>query len=164
MKHILLDKLKNNEVFSVMIKSENNLYFTGYYYDEDGNDYLFNDLKNILCFKTFNELISFCARNNLILDDSIAEYDFDVIPTNPIDYRDVLNKWNMLDTISSNLNIVFEGNENKYNEVYDYLFSCNFAIEPLPPLYKISNEYSQLIHNVFNKQSEILEKIQYYSD
>lgn len=100
----------------------------------------------------------------MILDKNIAEYDFDTIPTNPIDYSDALNKWNILDTISSNLNIVFDGNENKYNEVYNYLFLCNFAVNPLPKLCKISNNYFQLINNVFDKQTELLEKIKYFND
>lgn len=164
MKQILLNKLKNNEVFSVTIKWKNNLYYTGYYYDADGNDYLFNDLKNILCFKTYDELISFCAQNSLTLDNKVAEYDFDIIPTNPIDYRNSLNRWNLLDTISSNLNMVFEGNDNKYTEVYNYLFSCNFAVNPLPASYKIPDDYFQLIINVFNKQTELLEKIKYVND
>lgn len=117
-----------------------------------------------MCFKTIDELIGFCTHNNLILDNNVAEYDFDTMPANPIDYTDVLNKWNMLDTISSNLNITFEGSENKYDEVYDYLFSCYFAVNPLPELYKIPNEYFQLINNVFDKQTEILEKITYFND
>lgn len=164
MKQILLNNLKSKEVFSVLIKWKDNLYYTGYYYDEDGNDYLFNDLANIICFKTYDELIKFCAHNNLILDKNVAEYDFDTMPKNPIDYRDALNKWNILDTISLNINIIFEGNENKYTDVYNYLFSCNFAIDPLPTFFKIPNNYFQLIDNVFKKQTEILEKIKYYSE
>ena len=84
--------------------------------------------------------------------------------TNPIDYSDALNKWNILNTISLNLNIVFEGNENKYTEVYNYLFSCNFAIEQLPPLYKIPNKYFKLIISVFNNQNEVLDKLLYSND
>jgi len=164
MKQILFNSLNNEEVFSVLIKWKNNLYYTGYYYDEDGNDYLFNDLENIKCFKTFDELVSFCGQNNLLLNKDVSKYDFDIMLTNPIDYSDALNKWNILNTISLNLNIVFEGNENKYTEVYKYLFSCNFAIEQLPPLYKIPNKYFKLIISVFNNQNEVLDKLLYSND
>ncbi len=164
MKKILLNNIQNNEVFSVLIKWKNTLYYTGYYYDEHGNDYLFNDSKNIVCFKTVDELFDFYKQNNLNYNRDFAEYDFDVMPTNPLDYHSILDKWNILNTISTNLNIAFEGNENIYNDVYNYLFSCNFSVNPLPTLYKIPDNYFRLINSVFNMQNKVLEKLDYFDN
>ncbi len=94
----------------------------------------------------------------------MAEYDFDVMPTNPIDYRNILDKWNILNTISTNLNIAFEGNENTYNDVYNYLFSCNFSVNSLPTLYKITDNYFRLINSVFNMQTKVLQKLNYFDN
>ncbi len=153
---------KENEIFPVLIKWKNILFFTGYYYDENDNDCLFHTLNNIECFKTMDDLKSFCEQNNLILNNELAEFDFDKTITNPIYYNDVLNKWNILNTISLNLHINFEGNKLKYNDVYNYLFAYCFAKEPLPALYEIPYEYFNIIKYIFEKQSEILKSIKYY--
>lgn len=108
-------------------------------------------------------LTAFRNRRNLILNGETAVSDFDAKPANPIDYKDALNKRNLLNTACSGLNEEFTGNGDKYTYVYNYLFSCNFAKEPLPPLYKIPDEYFRLIKEVFAGQDIISDKIRYYN-
>ena len=158
MEQILLDKLQIQEVFPVLIKWKNILYYAGHYYDEMGNDKLFHSQHNIECFSSLAKLTEFCSKNCFKLDSKVVKYDFDIAPTNPIDYKDILDKWNLLNTISESLNIFFEGNERKYDNPYHYLFSCCFAINPLPPTYRIPNNYFCLINKVFNKQNKILNR------
>ncbi len=161
MKQIILNRIENKKIYCTQIKWNNAVYFTGFYYDMDGNDFLFNNGENIIGFKSVEELRIFCDENNLELSTDISEFDFDKILDNPINYKEALNKWNLLNTISINLNIAFEGNEYKYNETYNYLFSCNFAVEPLPELYNIPNIYYREIQQVYKNQCKLLDKIIY---
>ena len=77
---------------------------------------------------------------------------------NPIDYKDILDKWNFIMDISSIKKMHFEGNENKYTSVYSYLFRCYFAINPLPPRYRISDLYLAKISKVFRKAKRELNR------
>ena len=158
MDQILLNNLQNQEVFPVLIKRKNILYYVGYYYDEEGNDNLFHSHKHIECFSSLAELTEFCSKNSLKLDSEVVIYDFDIAPSNPINYKDILNKWNLLNTISESLNIFFEGNERKYDKPYHFLFSCYFAINPLSPTYRIPDNYFCMINKVFSKQGKLLNK------
>lgn len=164
MGRIFLNDLGSNEIFTVLIKWKSNSYYTGFYYNKKDRDCLFHSYKNIECFKTLDDLIKFFTENNLHLNNDVAEYDFDIMPSNPIDYSAVLNKWNILNTISTICNSFFEGNKQKYNKVYDYLFSCNFAVKPLPMLYKIPIDYYHQIIKVFKKQFKVLNKIKYFEE
>ncbi len=162
MKQIILNNIENNEVYCTLIKWNNALYYTGFYYDTGGNDFLFNNSENIIGFKSVEELRIFCDENNLELLTNISEFDFDKVLDNPINYIEALNKWNLLNTISLNLHIAFEGNESRYSEIYDYLFSCNFSVKPLPKLYNIPNDYYRKIQQVFKNQINLLNKIIFY--
>ncbi len=161
MKQIILSNITNKKVYYTLIKWNNAIYFTGFYYDINENDFLFNNGENIIGFKSVEELRIFCDKNNLELSTDISEFDFDKELDNPINYKEALNKWNLLNTISLNLNIAFEGNGNKYDEIYNYLFSCNFAVEPIPELYNIPNIYYREIQQIFKNQFRLLDKIIY---
>ncbi len=162
MKQIILSNIENKEVCCTLIKWNNTIFFTGFYYDNDGNDLLFNNGENIIGFKSIEELRIFCDENDLELLTDISEFDFDKVLDNPINYKDALNKWNLLNTISLSFSIAFEGNENRYDEIYNYLFSCNFAVEPLSELHNIPYIYYRDIKQIFKNQFKLLDKIVYY--
>ena len=106
----------------------------------------------------------FCKSNDLKIENDIVEYDFDTPITNPIDYKRILENWNLLNTIASTFGMFFEGDSKKYSSLYDLLFRLNTPIEPLPPTYKISEKYFNYILKVFRKKERFLDRFELYSE
>ena len=97
-------------------------------------------------------------------ENDIVEYDFDTSITNPIDYKRILENWNLLNTIASTFGMFFEGDSEKYTSLYDLLFRLNTPIEPLSPTYKISEKYFNYILKVFRKKERFLDRFELYSE
>ena len=150
--------IENRVVYPVLIKNNKNSYLTLYYYTER------SDSINILCFRSKEEMERFCKINELTIENDIVEYDFDTPISNPIDYKRVLDNWNLLNTIASTFGMFFEGDMKKYTKLYDLLFRLNTPIEPIPPTYDIGDQYLGLIIKVFRKKDRFLEKFELYSE
>ena len=156
--------IENRVVYPVLIKNNKNSYLTLYYYTERSDSILHNDEKNLLYFRSKEEMERFCKINGLTIENDIVEYDFDTPISNPIDYKRVLDNWNLLNTIASTFGMFFEGDMKKYTKLYDLLFRLNTPIEPIPPTYDIGDQYLGLIIKVFRKKDRFLERFELYSE
>ena len=98
--------------------------------------------------------------SSFIVDSSLAIYDFDnTTLINPIDYSDVLNKWNILNTIAKMYKMYFEGDSNKRTYTYDFLFKCVVSIEELPKYIYLPDKCIKDINKVFIKKDRFLNKL-----
>ena len=156
--------IENRVVYPIIIKNNKNSYLTLYYYTERSDSILHNYAKNLLYFRLKEEMERFCEINELTIENDIVEYDFDTPISNPIDYKRVLDNWNLLNTIASTFGMFFEGNMKKYTKLYDLLFRLNTPIEPIPPTYDIGDQYLGLILKVFRKKDRFLERFELYSE
>lgn len=120
--------------YPIKIIYKNEDFFTLYFDDID--ELLKND-KKIVCYNSVKELIN---SESLMykIDDSLCVYDFNKnYYFNPIDYNEVLDKWNLLNTISKMFGMYFEGDQKNKTYTYEYLFSCVFSKEEIPKYYKL---------------------------
>jgi len=161
-------EIANQTVYPIAIKNKGKYYLTIYYYTERSDGILHNDAKKLLYFTAKEELECFCKINELTIerftvDKDIFEYDFDVPVSNPIDYKRVLDNWNLLNTIASTFGMFFEGDMDKYTKLYDLLFRLNTPIEPIPQTYDIGDRYLNMILKVFRKKDRFLERFELYS-
>ena len=156
--------IENRVVYPIIIKNNKNSYLTLYYYTERSDSILHNYAKNLLYFRSKEEMERFCEINELTIENDIVEYDFDTPISNPIDYKRVLDNWNLLNTIAGAFGMFFEGDMKKHNKLYDLLFGLNTPIEPLPPTYDIGDQYLGLILKVFRKKDRFLERFELYSE
>ena len=106
----------------------------------------------------------FCKINELKIENEVVEYDFDAPITNPIDYKCILENWNLLNTIANTFGMFFEGDLKKYTSLYDLLFRLNTPIEPIPPTYNISEKYYKYLLKIFRKKERFLDKFELYDE
>ena len=156
--------IENRIVYPILIRNNKNSYLTLYYYTKRSDSILHNDEKNLLYFRSKEEMERFCKINGLTIENDIVEYDFDTPISNPIDYKRVLENWNMLNTIATTFGMFFEGDMKKYTNLYDLLFRLNTPIEPIPLIYNIGEKYLKNILKVFRKKDRFLEKFELYSE
>ena len=156
--------IENKIVYPILIKNKNISYLTLYYYTEHSDSILHRDVKKLLYFQSKEKMEYFCKINELKIENEVFEYDFDAPITNPIDYKRILENWNLLNTIASTFGMFFEGDSKKYSSLYDLLFRLNTPIEPLPPTYKISEKYFNYILRVFRKKERFLDGFELYSE
>ena len=154
--------IENRVVYPISIKNNKSSYLTLYYYTERSDSILHNDAKNLLYFRSKEEMECFCKINELTLENNVVEYDFDTPISNPIDYKRVLDNWNLLNTIASTFGMFFEGDMKKYTKLYDLLFRLNTPIDPISPTYNIGDQYLGLILKVFRKKDRFLERFELY--
>lgn len=90
------------------------LYTLWYSDDEDG---VITEESRIVLFRNLNKLKEYTIENRYYTpDDSISEYDFDLIkkwtekPSNLIDSKVFIDCWNMFSDISKSIGIPFIGN------------------------------------------------------
>jgi hypothetical protein len=100
----------------------------------------------------------------LTVENNVVEYDFDTPISNPIDYKRVLENWNLLNTIATSLGMFFEGDTKKHTKLYDLLFRLNTTIAPIPPTYDIGDKYLSLVSKVFRKKDRFLKGFELYSE
>ena len=161
--------IKEKEVYPIVIKFNNKRYLTLYYYTEPSDSLLHKNSKSILCFHSIDDMNKFCQKNGSIKkgdteDDEIFEYDFDEPIKNPLNYSEILDKWNLLNTIANIFGMFFEGDLRKYNAVYNFLFRLSTPIEPIPPTLFINKKYLEKILKVFRKRSRFLNNFEFYVD
>ena len=138
----------------IMFKNED--FFT-LYFDED--DELLIKNNEIVCYKSEKELYDVECLNYKI-DESLCVYDFNRnIYQNPIDYNEVLDKWNLLNTIAKGFKMYFEGDQKNKTFTYNFLFKCVFSEEALPKYYKLPKKCILNINKVFKKSERYLRKL-----
>ena len=152
--------IENRVVYPILIKNNGNSYLTLYYYTERADSILHKDVEHLLYFQSTTEMKRFCITNELTIENDIVEYDFDTPISNPIDYKNVLDKWNLLNTIASTFGMFFEGDLKKYTALYDFLFGLNTSIEPIPATYNIGEKYFKYILKIFRKKDRFLERFE----
>ena len=113
------------------------------------------------CVNDFELVYILDGYGEVIIND-VVEYDFDTPISNPIDYKRVLDNWNLLNTIASTFGMFFEGDMKKYTKLYDLLFRLNTPIDPISPTYNIGDQYLGLILKVFRKKDRFLERFELY--
>ena len=153
------------EVLSpILIKNNGNTYLT--LYDVMGTDSLLcNEEKHVLYFLSIEDMKRFCAKNHLQMENNIwYEYDFDLTIENPIDYRHILDCWNLLNTIAKGFRMYFEGDCKKYNALYNLLFRLNTPIEPIPPTYIVSEKHLRYLFKIFRKKDRFLNRFALYQE
>lgn len=155
--------IENRVVYPILIKNNKNFYLTLYYYTERSDSILHKDAKKLLYFGTKDEMECFCKINELTVENNVVEYDFDTPISNPIDYKRVLENWNLLNTIATSLGMFFEGDTKKHTKLYDLLFRLNTTIDPIPPTYDIGDKYLRSILKVFRKKERFLERFEHYN-
>ena len=156
--------IENRVVYPILIKNNGKSYLTLYYYTELSDSILHNYDKNLLYFQSTREMKRFCKINELTIENDVVEYDFDTLITNPIDYKRVLDNWNLLNTVAGTFGMFFEGDLKKYTPLYDLLFRLNTPVEPIPPTYGISKKHFKYILKIFRKKDRFLERFELYSE
>ncbi len=155
---IICSQIQDETVYPILIKYKGDFYLTLCYYTERSESILHTDTKNLLRFQSMEEMTLFCKDNGLKIENDITEYDFDTPISNPIDYRSVLENWNLLNTIADVFGMFFEGDLRKYSPLYDLLFRLNTPIEPIPPTYDVGEKYLNYILKIFKKKNRFLER------
>lgn len=167
---IMLHDIADREVYPIIIKTKNDSFLTLYYYTCSYNyrykrdSGVLHDMENLIYFKSYTELERFCQENNLIINGDVVTFDFDFQLTELVDYKTALENWNMLNTISSSFGMHFEGDENKYTPLYQHLFCCNTAIEPLPPTIRLCDKYYKQLTKVFKRKYRYLCRFECYDE
>ncbi|MBQ9797896.1 MAG: hypothetical protein IJW50_09285 [Clostridia bacterium] len=156
--------IENRIVYPILIKNNGNSYLTLYYYTKRSDSILHKDAKNLLRFQSIEEMEHFCKINELTIKNDVVEYDFDTPISNPIDYKRVLDNWNLLNTIAGTFGMFFEGDLKKYTPLYDLLFRLNTPVESIPLTYDVSEKYLKYILKVFRKKDRFLAKFELYSE
>ena len=79
--------IENRVVYPISIKNNKSSYLTLYYYTERSDSILHNDAKNLLYFRSKEEMECFCKINELTIENDVVEYDFDTPISNPKDWH-----------------------------------------------------------------------------
>lgn len=156
--------IENSEVYPIKIIYKGKDYLTLYYYAKDADCILHGKNKSILSFLSIEDIEKFCKKNGLKVGGEIVEYDFDATIINPVDYKKVLDNWNLLNTIASTFGMFFEGDLQKYTAVYEFLFRLNTSIETIPSTFLIGKKHYECILKVFRKKSRFLNNFELYVD
>lgn len=158
---IIINDIQNKEVYPLIVKNHGTEYLTLFYYTETDDCILHSDT-HLVRFNDYDQLISFCLKNNLTIADDTCTYDFDSQVIAPTDYSDVLNRWNLLNTISNIFRMYFEGNDQKYNSVYDLLFRYSTSITELPQAVTFNEKTNRQLLKVFQKKDRLINRFAYY--
>lgn len=150
-----------NKVYPIELRHRDRIYLTLYYYTAD-SDALLHDGRSIIFFTTADEMCAFCKSHSLLIEGETAVYDFDAPIENPIDYSQLLNRWNLLDTISETLSMYFEGKRREYDRLYDTLFRCSTCRESIPPEVYLSKKDICGLKRVFKRQARCFRRFEPY--
>lgn len=152
---ITLNDAINKEIWSVTIRYDSREYLTLSYYTAS-DEVLLHDEESVIYFEDDVQLQKFCAKNELQLSDDRFHYDFDASIENPVRYSDVLDRWNMLNSIAGMFRMYFEGDRFEYNGLYDLLFRLSTSAVPIPPEEWLSKRHMRLLERVFRRKHRYL--------
>lgn len=154
---VILDDITDKKVYPIIIKNGGNEYLTLYYYTAKDDSILHNDT-HLICFHSFDVLQNFCADHDLSIEQETYLFDFDLPIVNPTDYKAVLEKWNLLNTIANIFQMYFEGNDRRYTRLYDILFRYLVSSEPLSATVALDERLNRQLIRVFKKKDRFLKK------
>lgn len=160
--NIALHDILDHAVYPTTIKNCEKTYITLFYYNSIDSAFLHTG-KNIICFESYDVLKRFCAANALVIVGKNSVFDFDIPITNPVNYRTVLDNWNLLNTISNTRGMYFEGNDTKYTPVYKQLFRHCTSTAECPDAITYNDNTRQKILKVFKKKNRLLSDFIDYS-
>ena len=144
-------------VFPILLRHKGNAYLT-LYYDTKRSDAVLHCQGKVLYFQSMAEMQSFCQEKGLEMQNDTVVYDFDAPIQNPIDYKQVLHRWNLLDTIADTLGMYFEGDGDRYTAVYDLLFRAYTSATPIPPTWRLREKDYRYVLRVFRKQDRFFRR------
>ena len=156
------DNIENRVVYPILIKNNEHFYLTLFYYTERSDSILHNALKQLLYFNSQEDMISFCNLHDLTIAGDIAQYDFDAPVSNPIDYKRLLDNWNLLNTIAAMFGMFFEGNLPQYTSLYQLLFRLNTQVAPISPTHKVGAKHMCSLLKVFRKKDRYFDLFKLY--
>ncbi len=158
----LCNGIESHTVYPILIKNKEKHYLTLFYYTKSSDSILHSDKKQIIYFRSTKDMEIFCKRNNLQIENEVVEYDFDESIENPIDYKKILEKWNLLNTIAGTFGMFFEGDCKKYTSLYDLLFRLCTLIDSHPTTYQFCEKNYKNILKVFRKKDRFLDCFELY--
>ena len=150
--------VQDGMVYPVQIRYAGGNAVVGFCWTPAGDDALLKDGTGIRCFDSIEELCAFCEDNALILSEETVCYDYTIVPANPVLYRQVLDRWNLLSTVSQTTGMYFSGNEKKYNRLYDRLFYLCTSAVPISDRSWLNESELKQMKTVFRRQNRLLER------
>ena len=146
--------IKDKQVFPIIIINEGKEYLTLQYEDSDGVDTVLHK-ERIFYFDNMESLKDFCEKYGLILDEGVYTHDLDKPIENPVDYRYILDNWNLLNTVASTVGKRFEGDKRKYNPLYDLFFGMVTSSEDVPPKIELLPPHYKLLLKAFKNKNKL---------
>ena len=152
-----INDIADKEVYPIVVKNGGKEFLTLYYYTEL-SDSILHTSQELVYFKNFDELKQFCQHNSLSIQQDLYTFDFDVSLINPTYYKVVLENWNLINTVSDIFNIDFDGNSEKYDDLYELLFNCCTSETELPQSIALDEKSNQALLRVFEKKNSLLDR------
>lgn len=152
-----INEIADKEVYPIVVKNGGKEFLTLYYYT-DLSDSILHTSQELVYFENFDELKWFCQHNSLSIQQDLYTFNFDVSLINPTDYKVVLENWNLLNTVADIFNIDFDGNSEKYNDLYELLFNYCTSETELPQSVVLDEKSNQALLRVFEKKNSLLDR------
>ena len=157
--------IADKDVYPVLIEYQGKSYLTIHYYTADGNsDSILNDGENIVYFKDEAQVNRFCVSHELMVAANGTPYHFDDPVTDARDHSSIMSRWNLLNTISTVLNIPFEGNSHDHDELYEQLFAMSLPAEDSMPMTDFNETQMAELETVFAEQGTLLSRFRPYRE
>ena len=162
----ITDEIYKSTVYPIYVKYRYRKLLTLTYYTENGDGIIHSE-KNLLWFTNTERMCEFCKEFKLNLDyddkEEIYTFDYDEKISDPIDFNEVLCNWNLLNTMATSLKMEFEGDKEKYSELYDLLFRLCTPAEPTErTTYEVGKKNVSTIRKLFKNIILYFNKFEYY--
>ena len=146
----------SEEVFPIKIINCGKEVYSIFYYNDQEDDCLIRNKENIIGFKNLKDVEKFCDTEHIFMSLEPYIYNFDIKICDVINCDDILVNWNLLNTISLLFGMHFEGNERKYDSIYDFLFYSSMSEAKVR---RINNNQKKKLQRVFKQKNRLLGKI-----
>jgi len=162
----ITEEIYESKVYPIHVKYRYRKLLTLTYYTEKGDGIIHSE-KNLLWFTNVERIREFCKEFKLNLDyddkEEICTFDYDENVSDPIDFNEVLCNWNLLNTMATSLKMEFEGDKEKYSELYDLLFRLCTPAEPTErTTYEVGKKNVSTIRKLFKNILLYFDKFEYY--
>ena len=107
-------------------------------------------------YGNLKDVEKFCDTEHIFMSLEPYIYNFDIKICDVINCDDILVNWNLLNTISLLFGMHFEGNERKYDSIYDFLFYSSMSEAKVR---RINNNQKKKLQRVFKQKNRLLGKI-----
>lgn len=157
--------ISDGDVYPIRVIYGDKTYLSLHYYTADGNgDGILNDGENVIYFKDEAQMQRFCLANRLTAISDGTTYRFDDPVTNARDHGRILNRWNLLNTISGEIGVPFAGNEEAHDGLYELLFSMSLPADESVPLTDFDEDQAAELKAVFEGQDTLLSRFRLYRE